>query len=433
MSYTDAEQYLFQAAPLFQRDGKGAYKPGLRTTVKLDQHFGRPHLRYKTIHVGGTNGKGSVAHTLAAILQAQGYKVGLYTSPHLISFRERIRVNGEMIPEERVVRFVEEERAFFEPLHPSFFELTTALAFKYFEEEAVDVAVIEVGLGGRLDCTNIIKPIASVITNVGLDHTDLLGDTIPKIACEKASIFKHGVPMIIGEVTEETAGIYKATSEVLGTPIFYAQSEGVLRHVEFHKDFNRYETIDYGFVDGQLSGQAQVRNARTVLTVLRHLDLPVSTEAVLKGFAEVCAMTGLMGRWQTVGENPQVLCDTGHNAEAWYYISHRLAQEAEKRRVHIVFGMSADKDFNAVLKEAPENASYYFTQASVRRAFPAEELAARAKKSGFNGGVYTDVAAAYQAAQKAAGPDDLIFVGGSSFVVADFLAIPHGLAIESHF
>ena len=426
MTYKEAEQYLFQIAPVFQRDGKGAYKPGLRTTVKLDQHFGRPHTRYKTIHVGGTNGKGSVSHTLAAILQAQGYRVGLYTSPHLITFRERIRVNGEMIPEERVVRFIEDERAFFEPLHPSFFELTTVLAFKYFEEQDVDVAVVEVGLGGRLDCTNIITPIAGVITNVGLDHTDLLGDTITQISCEKAGIFKHGVPMIIGEVTEDTIGVYKATSEALGTPLFYAQSEGVLRHVEFHRNYNRYETIDYGFVEGRLSGQVQFRNTRTVLTVLRHLDLAVSAEAVQKGFVEVCTMTGLMGRWQIVSERPQVICDTGHNADAWFHIGHRLCQEAEHRRVHIVLGMSADKDVDAVLGEVPKKAAYYyFTQASVRRALPADELASRAKKCGISGGAYADVPAAYHAAKAVAGPDDLVFVGGSTFVVADFLTLHH--------
>ncbi len=421
MTYKEAEQYLFNTAPLFQKEGSKAYKPGLGTTVELDQHYGHPHSSYKTIHVGGTNGKGSVAHTLAAILQAEGYKVGLFTSPHLISFRERIKVNGEIISEERVVKFVEDDAKFFEPLHPSFFELTTALAFKYFEEQKVDVAVIEVGLGGRLDCTNIITPILSVITNVSLDHTDLLGDTLTKIAREKAGIMKHGVPAVIGDVTEETDGVFQATANAVGAPIFYAQNEGVLRHTEIKDTYNRYETTDYGVIEGQLVGKVQVRNARTVLTALRHLNLPVGIEAVKTGFAEVCTMTGLMARWQTISEHPQVVCDTGHNPDAWYYLGRRLNNITKERKVHIIIGFSSDKDVQGILTNLPKKATYYFTQAGVKRALPAEKLAKLAKAYKIKGNAYSDVPSAIQAAEAAASENDLIFVGGSTFVVADLM------------
>ena len=423
MTYREAEQYLFETTPLFQQRGQSAYKPGLSNTVKLDLHFDRPHFSYKTIHVGGTNGKGSVAHTLAAILQAQGYKVGLFTSPHLVTFRERIRVNGEMISEERVVRFVEEERAFFEPLHPSFFELTTALAFKYFEECFVDIAVIEVGLGGRLDCTNIITPILSIITNIGLDHTDLLGDTLSKIAREKAGIFKHGVPAIVGEMNAETTDVFKATAALVGAPLFYAQNEGVLNFSEVREDCNHYESIDYGNFQGELTGQLQLRNTRTILAALRHLSVPVSSEAVHEGFTNVCKLTGLMGRWQVVSRNPEVVCDTAHNIHAWHSLATRLSDIAAEHTLRVVFGMAADKDVQAVLNVLPTEAHYYFTQASVRRAMPATELAQRAQAVGLHGTTYDTVQQAYEAARRDALHTDTIFVGGSSFVVADFLTL----------
>ena len=423
MTFRKAEQYLFDTTPLFQQRGKSAYKPGLGNSVKLDQHFGRPHLSYKTIHIGGTNGKGSVAHTLAAILQAQGYRVGLFTSPHLVTFRERIRVNGEMISEERVIRFVEEERQFFEPLHPTFFELTTALAFKYFEECFVDVAVVEVGLGGRLDCTNIISPILTIITNIGFDHTDLLGDTLPKIAREKAGIFKQGVPAVVGESNADTADVFQATARLVNAPLFYAQHEGVLNYAEVRPRENRYETADYGNFSGQLTGQLQVRNARTILTALRHLSLPVSAEAVQRGFAEVCQMTGLQGRWQVVSNSPETVCDTAHNIHSWQVLAPRLAEEVSRHTTHIIFGMAADKDVEAVLDVLPAEAHYYFTQASVRRAMPATDLAEKASAKGLQGKAYPDVSSAYNAAMEAAEANDFIFIGGSSFVVADFLTL----------
>ncbi len=421
MEYLEAEQYLFQIAPLFQQRGKGAYKPGLGTSVRLDQHFGRPHLTYHTIHVGGTNGKGSVAHLLAAILQAQGYNVGLYTSPHLLTFRERIRVNGQMIPEERVVKFIEDERAFFEPLHPSFFELTTALAFLYFKECRVDVAVIEVGLGGRLDCTNIIRPDLSIITNIGLDHTDLLGNTRSDIAREKAGIIKRGVPVVIGETSDETFGVFRATAEVVAAPLFFAQTEGVLRHSETHPDRNIYDTTDYGTLSSPLSGTVQVHNARTVLAALRHLPQRITAEAVQQGFAQVCSLTGLRGRWEHLAQQPEVVCDTGHNAHAWENLGARLSLETAHRHLHVVFGMSGDKDTANVLKNIPQTATCYFTQASVRRALPATDLKALAAEYHLNGEAYDSVAQAYQTALQAASPNDLVFVGGSTFVVADLL------------
>ncbi|MBP3228587.1 MAG: bifunctional folylpolyglutamate synthase/dihydrofolate synthase [Bacteroidaceae bacterium] len=421
MTYREAEEYLYTATPFYQHKGKSAYKSGLATTVKLNQHYNYPHRRYLTVHVGGTNGKGSVAHTLAAILQAQGYRTGLYTSPHLLTFRERIRVNGEMIPEERVARFVEEERSFFEPLHPSFFELATALAFKYFEEEAVDIAIIEVGLGGRLDCTNVITPVVSIVTNVSFDHTDLLGDSLMKIAREKAGIFKPRVPAVVGEVTDDTADVFLSASRLLGAPLAYAQGSSELLHAELLPHAVRYETRSYGTFEGELTGAVQVDNARTVLTALRYIPLKISKTAVQQGFANVCRLTGLMGRWQRVAETPEVVCDTGHNAAGWQYLSARLATEALHRHVHIVFGLAADKDLEGVVSQLPISATYYFTQASVSRALPVGELTARAAELGINGTPYTDVPSACRAALATAAPGDLVFVGGSTFVVADFL------------
>ena len=417
MNYQETIEYLFNSTPVFEKIGAKAYKPGLQTTFALDDHFGHPHQKYKTIHIAGTNGKGSCSHTLAAILQSQGYKVGLYTSPHLVDFRERIRVNGECVPEQYVIDFVEENRAFFEPLHPSFFELTTAMALKYFAEQEVDYAVIEVGLGGRLDCTNIITPILSIITNISFDHTQFLGNTLAEIAGEKAGIIKPGVPVVIGEYLPETRTVFEKKAKSENAPILFAQ--------DFDADLlESSETCD---VDMELKGSYQERNKKTILTALHILrqKLAISDEAIREGFAHVCELTGLRGRWEKLNDVPLTICDTGHNLAGWNYLAPQInSVKAETK--HIVFGMVDDKDVVHVLqllKEKLENrVKYYWTQPSTKRAIPVEKLSELALKLGLHGEAYLSVKEAYNAALKNAEKDDFVFVGGSSYVVADLLS-----------
>ena len=423
MDYKETIDYLFNSAPLFQQVGGAAYKPGLQVTNELDEHFGHPHRSFKTVHVAGTNGKGSCAHTIAAVLQAAGYKVGLFTSPHLVDFRERIRVNGEMMPKEYVIDFVEQERYFFEPLHPSFFELTTALAFKYFAEEKVDVAVVEVGLGGRLDCTNIIAPELSVITNISLDHTQFLGHTLAAIASEKAGIIKQGVPAVIGEYCEETYPVFLNKANEVHTEIHFAQDEKEVLTSEVNDhNFRTYTTAHWGTFEGQLSGACQIKNTNTILCALNLLKEKFSftTAHVHQAFAQVCQMTGLRGRWEIIQENPMVVCDTGHNIGGWEYLSRQL-KENKYEHVHIVFGMAADKDIDAVLALMPTTARFYFTKASVRRAMNEITLQEKASRFHLQGDAYPTVMEAYEAAMKNATPNDLVYLGGSSFIIADFL------------
>ena len=424
MTYQETLTYLFNSAPLFQHVGKDAYKEGLDNTLALDEHFGRPHTKFKTIHVAGTNGKGSCSHTLAAILQAAGYKVGLYTSPHLIDFRERIRVNGEPVSEDFVVDFVEKHKAFAEPLHPSFFELATAMAFHYFERQKVDVAVVEVGLGGRLDCTNIIHPDLCVITNISFDHVQFLGNTLDKIAMEKAGIIKKGVPAVIGETTPETKPVFYNKGKIAGAPVIFAEEEHLLSGYQRNADGTYlYDTADYKGLKGELSGLCQEKNTNTILSAIRQLKksgYAITEEDVRKGFAEVCERTGLMGRWQKIGEHPLCICDTGHNIGGMGYIVDQLKQQTYKH-LHIVIGMVNDKDINGVLTLLPKDARYYFTQASVKRALEAEKVESIAAEHQLKGEAYTDVATAYDAALANAGKDDMIYIGGSSFVVADLL------------
>ena len=439
MNYKEAIDYLFNVAPLFQNIGAGAYKEGLENTRTLDEHFGHPHRTYRTIHVAGTNGKGSVSHTLAAILQSAGYRVGLYTSPHLVDFRERIRVNGEMIPEERVIDFVENERSFFEPLHPSFFELTTALAFQYFKEQQVDFAVIEVGLGGRLDCTNIITPQLSVITNISFDHTQFLGDTLEKIAHEKAGIIKSGVPVVIGETKNndtatqqhlEIRKVFLDKALEVNTSITFAEEKDEI----INWSNGTCETRHFGTFNTQLGGLCQQRNTATILAAVQQLGMQLPIEAIHNGFAHVCELTGLMGRWQKIQDNPTVICDTGHNPAGLQYISEQLrvtnyeirnttqnSALSTRNSLRIVLGMVGDKDVRTSLSLLPKDAVYYFTQASVKRAMPVQEIAALASEFGLRGDIYPTVSEAYQAALREASSNDLIFVGGSSFIVADLL------------
>ena len=426
MTYNEATTYLFNSAPLFQNIGAGAYKEGLSNTNALDSRYGHPHRSYRTIHVGGTNGKGSVSHTLAAILQCAGYKVGLYTSPHLADFRERIRVNGQMIPEQRVIDFVTEEKAFFEPLHPSFFELATALAFLYFKEEKVDVAVIEVGLGGRLDCTNIINPDLSVITNISKDHVQFLGDTPTQIAKEKAGIIKPGTPAVIGETNNniEVRNVFITTSKEVGTSIKFADEESEILHSFAQPQGGRkYQTKNWGVFNGELGGDCQEKNTATILCAVQTLieqGYNIKDKHVHEGIAKVCSLTGLMGRWQRLGNEPLAICDTGHNIGGMQYIVGQLASTPHEK-LHFIIGMVNDKDIDSVLGILPKDAEYYFTQASVQRALSAESLAIKAGKVGLKGVVITDVKEAYRKARQNATKDDLIFVGGSTFVVADLL------------
>lgn len=421
MTYQEATEYLFNSTPLFQNVGKDAYKEGLENTLLLDKHFNHPHQQYQTIHIAGTNGKGSCSHTLAAILQEAGYKVGLYTSPHLVDFRERIRVNGTCIPEERVVRFVEEERAFFEPLHPSFFEITTALAFLYFAEQKVDIAVIEVGLGGRLDCTNIISPLLSVITNISFDHVQFLGNTLDKIASEKAGIIKPNTPVIIGETTPETRPVFIEKALRCQASIRFAEEEHELQAINEAYDGTReYQTLHFGTINGVLNGDCQIKNTQTILAAVSELQktLHISEKNVRDGFRNVCQTTGLRGRWQKLADSPKTYCDTGHNVGGISYIVKQLERIpcAQKR---IVIGMVNDKDIAHVLEMLPKDAIYYFTQAKVKRALPAEALLAQAKGKGLDGKAFSSVIEAYTAARNEASSDDLIFIGGSTFIVAD--------------
>lgn len=409
MDYQDTLTYLYNSTPMFQQVGGSAYKEGLENTLALDEHFGHPHRKFRTIHVAGTNGKGSCSHTIAAILQEAGYSVGLYTSPHLVDFRERVRVNGQPIPEEYVIRFVEEERCFFEPLHPSFFELTTAMAFWYFADVEIDVAVIEVGLGGRLDCTNIIHPDLCIITNISLDHTQFLGNTLPQIAREKAGIIKSGIPVVIGETTPETKSVFQKRAGEVNAPIYFAEENG---------------REDYPGIEYELKGLYQKKNSRTILTalpLLKEAGYRLDEQSVRRGFAHVTELTGLMGRWQKLQDYPTLICDTGHNVGGITYIVEQLKQQAF-HNLHIIIGMVNDKDIQGVLALLPEDAIYYFTQASVKRALPANDLQKLAESAGLKGNCYPDVPSAVRAAQEKSLPEDFIFVGGSSFIVADLLA-----------
>lgn len=426
MDYQQTVDYLFNSTPVFEHVGASAYKEGLSTTLALDEHDGHPHRLFRTIHVAGTNGKGSVSHTLAAILQSEGYKVGLYTSPHLVDFRERIRINGQCISKQYVIDFVERERAFFEPLHPSFFELTTALAFRYFAEQHVDIAVIEVGLGGRLDCTNIITPILSIITNISFDHTQFLGNTLAKIAGEKAGIIKPKIPVVIGETTGETTPVFIRKAAAMQAPIYFAEEEQEVLDSEMREDGTGriYHSKHYGELTGDLAGDYQAKNVNTVLCAVKRLQeqkVIRHERSISDGLAHVASTTGLMGRWQCLGRNPVRVCDTGHNTGGWQYLSRQLKAQS-CRQLRIIFGMVGDKDMETIMTMLPKAAVYYWTQASSKRAFPVEQVAEVAFRNGLQGKTFRHVSDAYQAALQDAGPEDFIFVGGSSYVVADLLA-----------
>lgn len=436
MTYRETTEYLFNQLPMFEKDGNKGYKSGLDNSLSLDVHFGHPHSSYKTIHVAGTNGKGSCSSLIAAVLQTAGYRVGLYTSPHLVDFRERIRVDGRMVSERYVIDFVEKEHEFFEPMHPTFFELTTAMALKYFEDMKVDIAVIETGLGGRLDCTNIICPILSVITNISFDHTQFLGNTLAKIAAEKAGIIKLGLPVVIGSADEETKPVFDKAAMDNDAYLIYAQSPEDMEVTGMQRlDANTllYNTKTFGDIKCSLTGDYQRENVNTVLVAVKNLMeqgylCECATEIgrksmrndLTEAFMNVSKLTGLAGRWQTVKTAPKVVCDTGHNLAGWKYISEQL-QATECKQMHIIFGMVNDKDIDSIMELLPKGAIYYFTEPDNHRALPWVTIQEKAVARGLYGGGYPTVKEAFAGALRNAAHDDLIFVGGSSYVVADFL------------
>ena len=436
MNYQETCDYLFSHTANFELQGSAGYKPGLETSLALDEHYGHPHEHFRSIHVAGTNGKGSVSHLMAAQLQGCGYRVGLYTSPHIIDFSERIRINGKPISEDYVVQFVEEGKEFFEQQKATFFDIATAMAFKYFKDMDVDIAIVEVGLGGRFDCTNIITPILSVITNISLDHTQLLGDSVEQIAIEKGGIIKRRVPVVIGEATPETRPVFEALAQEADAPIIFAEDEQEIVSAQLTPEgYMHYTAKHLGEFECELTGDYQPRNMNTVVVALHKVvDMgymcdciePENNRLIQKemnrAFKNVVKGTGLQGRWQTVRRNPTVVCDTGHNPGAWEYLSKQL--EAVKcRQLHIVFGMVEDKDVYTVMSMLPKKATYFFTKGSTKRAFPENSLKVFGDQFGLKGDCYPTVEEAYKAALEGTTNDDFIFIGGSFYVVADFMKL----------
>lgn len=429
MTYSDAINFLFESAPMFQNIGAHAYKPGLHTVTALSESYGNAHRSIRTVHVAGTNGKGSTSSLIAASLTAAGYRTGLYTSPHLIDFRERIRIDGVMISEQEVCDFVESYVDRKLTLTPSFFELTTVMAFNHFALHKVDVAVIEVGLGGRLDSTNIITPELSIITNISKDHTALLGNTLPEIAAEKAGIIKHGIPVIIGEATGDVRKVFADTASATRSPITFAQDRLPYSYASNIGNAIRYSDTPYGDVDCELTGSCQPHNAATAILALQYLQHngfgKINSDSVIKGFRNVGRLSGLMGRWMTVSDSPHVICDTGHNAGGWEYLSQQLSDKS-LGHIHMVIGFVNDKDISTIIDMMPKDATYYFTQASVKRALASDELLSIARIHHLHGQSYPSVREAFEAASRAVADDkdtSTIFVGGSTFVVADLLTI----------
>ncbi|WP_372794030.1 folylpolyglutamate synthase/dihydrofolate synthase family protein [Lutibacter sp.] len=403
MNYTETLDWMFAQLPMFQRDGKTAFKKDLTNSVAFSKHLNYPEKKFKSIHVAGTNGKGSTSHMIASILQEAGYKVGLYTSPHLKDFRERIKINGEVILKDEVVDFIEENNSFLKQHNLSFFEMTVGLAFDCFAKKEVDIAVIEVGLGGRLDSTNIITPEVSVITNIGFDHMQFLGETLSEIAFEKAGVIKNEVPVVIGEFQEETYPVFEKVAKEHESPLFLASS-----------------TIKTSYVS-DLEGNYQIHNIKTVLqsiAILKTKGFSISEENIKNGLQKVVENTVLLGRWQTLKEQPKVICDTGHNKEGLYYVFKQLKQESFKK-LHIVFGVVNDKDLNSILPLFPKNATYYFCKPNIPRGLNATDLQKKCLEFDLIGNVYSSVKEAYNESLNLAEDKDLIFIGGSTFVVAE--------------
>ncbi|MEG1700310.1 MAG: folylpolyglutamate synthase/dihydrofolate synthase family protein [Alistipes sp.] len=429
MNYSQTLEFLFASLPAFETTGAAAYKPGLERINAFCRHLGNPQRNFFTIHVAGTNGKGSVSHIIASVLQQAGYRTGLFTSPHLHDFRERIRVDGEMIPKQKVVNFVDKHHDKMVELELSFFEMTAALAFDYFAQSDVEVAVIETGLGGRLDATNIVLPVVSVITNIGLEHTALLGDTLQKIAAEKAGIIKKSIPVILGESDDRYNSVFEQIAASNKSKIIYAEqgfdcSEGQIDGT--HQHFNLYrKRDDHAFdVELDLQGNYQRHNLLTASAAIDFLHeetpLTISRRAFLEGTRDAAALTSLMGRWQQIGEAPLVVCDTGHNAHGIAYVAEQLKTTPHKT-LYCVIGFVRDKDLAHILPLLPHNAHYLFTQANTERALPAKELATKAAIYGLQGEAVDSVAAAVARAKELATAEDMIFIGGSTYVVAEAL------------
>lgn len=424
--YQESLDWLFSRLPMFSRIGAPAYKPGLETTERLDEAYGHPHRKFKSIHIGGTNGKGSTSHMIASVLQAQGYKTGLYTSPHLTDFRERIRINGEMIPKREVTAFVEEWKASDSDTRPSFFELTMMMAFDWFAREKVDYAVIEVGMGGRLDSTNVIMPITSVITNISFDHTMFLGDTLEKIAYEKAGIIKPGVPVVVGEAEGEVKGVFERKASLEGSEIRFADENAATEEkISRSSEGWKVELSESREAVVPLKGAYQKKNLLTVLQaleVLREAGVVISEESIREGLEKVTVNTGLRGRWQVVNEKPLTVCDTGHNMAGLTENMETLRSLYAGRKLRFVIGFVNDKDVSHIVDIFPKDAEYYITRASIPRAMGAEEVAKHLAEAGISGKIFPDVESAYAAALRDSGHEDVIYVGGSTFIVADFLA-----------
>lgn len=424
LNYQQTLKYLYEKLPMFTRIGVAAYKNNLDNTIKLLAHLENPERKFKAIHVAGTNGKGSTSHMLAAILQEAGYKTGLYTSPHLKDFRERIKINGEMMDERSVVDFVKKNQAFIEEIEPSFFEVTVAMAFQYFAKHKVDIAIIEVGLGGRLDSTNVILPEVAVITNISFDHMNLLGNTLPEIAFEKAGIIKKNIPVIIGQLQEEVKQVFLAKAEAENAPIRFASKEweigesqviNQLRKVSLSKaDFRINVTLD-------LTGSYQLKNVKTVLSAIEEIRLKgfkISNQNIISALGQVKKLTGLMGRWQILGEQPLIICDTGHNEDGISEVLKNI-EATPHQNLLMVIGMVKDKDISKILSLLPKNATYFFCSPDIPRAKPSKELAQEAANYGLIGDAYPDIKTALSAAKKQADANDFIFIGGSTFVVAE--------------
>ena len=421
--YEKEIDFIFNQFPMYQKVGDRAFKPGIEGMKEFDVALGRPHRKFPAIHIAGTNGKGSVSHMLASVFMSCGLKTGLYTSPHLVDFRERIKIDGEMIPRERVLDFIDKWKPYMVEKRPSFFEITTAMAFDYFASEEVDIAVIETGLGGRLDSTNIINPLLSIITNISMDHTVQLGNTISEIAREKGGIIKESVPVVIGEATRSTKDIFEEIASNIGARICFAE-EGQYRDIKLS---------DYEL---DLRGNYQVHNLRTVLTVLSILGEEAgfrsifnsksisgwSDENIRSGLKSVIKSTGLRGRWERLSENPLVICDTGHNFGGLSEVFSQLQGE-KYRRLFIVIGFVADKDIGKIINILPRQAYYYFTQAKIERALNATELYEKCRSAGLNGEVKESVGVAIKDYMKICREGDLLFIGGSNFIIAEALPL----------
>jgi dihydrofolate synthase/folylpolyglutamate synthase len=423
-NYQQTLDYLYAKLPMFTRIGAEAIKKDLTNTLAFCKVLGNPHQKIKTIHVAGTNGKGSVSHMLAAVLQKAGYKTGLYTSPHLRDFRERIKINGEMIPEEDVIHFVNLHKQVIEDISPSFFEVTVAMAFDYFAQQQVDIAVIEVGLGGRLDSTNIITPELSVITNIGYDHVNILGDTLAQIASEKAGIIKQNIPVVVGEYLDETLPVFTAKAKKENTSIRFAADELSIDVINQTAQKMELE-VKSKFINSRLSldlaATYQLKNIKTVLLAVDELQkkgFNITLENLKDALSAVKKISGLMGRWHVLQQKPLVICDTGHNEDGIKEVLKNIALTPHQN-LHLVIGMVKDKDIAKVLSLLPMNATYYFCAPQLERAKPAQELADEAISLGFKGNVFSSVLDALEAAKNEAKEDDLVFVGGSTFVVAE--------------